>query len=33
MVQDDARPLTGSAVLIGARGIGGMNVALAVKKI
>ena len=32
MVRDEARPLSGSAVLIGGRGIGGMNVALAVQK-
>lgn len=32
MVRDEARPLSGSAVLIGGRGIGGMNVALAVKR-
>jgi len=32
MVRDEARPLTGSAVLIGGRGIGGMNVVVAVKK-
>jgi len=31
MVRDEARPLQGSAVLIGGRGIGGMNVVLAVK--
>jgi 3-oxoacyl-(acyl-carrier-protein) synthase len=33
MVQDEARPLSGSAVLLGGRGIGGMNVVLAVKKV
>ena len=33
MVRDEARPLSGSAVLIGARGIGGMNVALAVQSV
>jgi 3-oxoacyl-(acyl-carrier-protein) synthase len=33
MVQDEARPLAGSAVLLGGRGIGGMNVVLAVKKV
>lgn len=32
MVRDEARPLAGSAVLIGGRGIGGMNVVLAVKR-
>lgn len=32
MVRNEARPLSGSAVLIGARGIGGMNVALAVQR-
>lgn len=33
MVQDEARRLSGSAVLLGGRGIGGMNVVLAVKKV
>jgi hypothetical protein len=33
MVQDEARPLSGSTVLLGGRGIGGMNVVLAVKKV
>ena len=32
MVRNEARPLSGSAVLIGGRGIGGMNVALAVQR-
>ncbi len=33
MVQDEARRLSGSAVLLGGRGIGGMNVVLAVRKV
>ena len=33
MVQDEARPLSGSAVLLGARGTGGANIALALKKV
>jgi 3-oxoacyl-(acyl-carrier-protein) synthase len=33
MVQDEARRLSGTAVLLGGRGIGGMNLALAVKKV
>jgi len=33
LVRDQARPLAGSAVLIGGRGIGGMNVVVAVKKV
>jgi 3-oxoacyl-(acyl-carrier-protein) synthase len=33
LVQTEARPLVGSAVLIGGRGIGGANVALVIKKI
>ena len=33
MVRDQARPLAGSAVHIGGRGIGGMNVVVAVKKV
>jgi 3-oxoacyl-(acyl-carrier-protein) synthase len=31
LVRDEARPMTGNAILLGARGIGGANVALAVK--
>jgi len=33
MVRDEARPLTGSTVLIGGRGIGGMNVVIAIQKV
>ncbi|HLZ81674.1 MAG TPA: beta-ketoacyl-[acyl-carrier-protein] synthase family protein [Ktedonobacteraceae bacterium] len=33
MVRDEARPLSSSAVLLGARGVGGANVALALKKV
>jgi 3-oxoacyl-(acyl-carrier-protein) synthase len=33
MVRDEAQPLNGSAVILGGRGIGGMNVTLAVRKI
>jgi 3-oxoacyl-(acyl-carrier-protein) synthase len=33
MVRDEARSLTGSTVLIGGRGIGGMNVVVAVQKV
>ena len=33
MAPDEARPSSGSAVLLGGRGIGGMNVVLAVKKV
>jgi len=33
LVQKEVRPLFGSAVLIGGRGVGGANVALAIKKV
>ncbi len=33
LVQEEARPLSRSAALIGGRGIGGANVVLALKKI
>jgi len=33
MVRDEARPLAGSAVLIGGRGFGGVNAVVAVKKV
>lgn len=33
VVQQEARPLVGSAVLIGGRGVGGANVALAIKRV
>ncbi|MFL5628459.1 MAG: beta-ketoacyl-[acyl-carrier-protein] synthase family protein [Ktedonobacteraceae bacterium] len=33
MVCDEAQPLNGSAVILGGRGIGGMNVVLAVRKV
>ena len=33
LVQKEARPLVGSTVLIGGRGIGGANVVLAIKKV
>jgi len=33
LVQKEASPLVGSTVLIGGRGVGGANVALAMKKV
>jgi 3-oxoacyl-[acyl-carrier-protein] synthase II len=33
VVQQEAHPLFGSAVLIGGRGVGGANVVLAIKKV
>jgi 3-oxoacyl-[acyl-carrier-protein] synthase II len=33
MVREEAQPVSGNAVLIGGRGVGGVNVVVAIKKV